>query len=529
MTEPKVGAFSPLQSRAFKALWLATIASNIGTWMQTVGAQWFLVGDESTKSLVALVQAAATLPMALLAIPAGVLADQFNRRTMLITVQSISFLTALALTLLHAAEALTPAALLGLTTLLGVCSALSFTPFQSLIPDLVPREHVRAAAALNPVSLNTARVVGPAIAGFVIAAFGITPVFAINALSFLVFLVVLLQWRPNFDLSARQRERFFPAVRSGLRYVRHSPQITKLMLRSFWFTAPMMAIWALLPLISTELLNLDSDGYGLLITCLGGGAIIGATSVQRLRRRFTTNTVVAGATTLEGIVILALPYSTNTYVSMLLLTIAGLGWTGSLAAMAGSMQTYLPAWVRARGLATYSVALFGGQAVGALIIGRINDDFGLHTAFMVAGISQLLGATQGIWRPLKELDDIDRSHAVYWPEPELVIDPYETSGEVAVSITYWINPEDEATFYAAMENVRRTRLRTGAYEWGLFRDGETPRRFVEVYSVSSWEEHEHQHNERLVESDRVSEERAIALSNPPREVKHLFRMPVHRS
>lgn len=527
--DTKVGAFTPLASRAFRALWLATIVSNIGTWMQTVGAQWFLVGDEQTKSLVALVQAAATLPMALLAIPAGVLADQFNRRTMLILVQSISFFTAVTLTFLHVTETLTPAMLLALTTVLGVCSALSFTPFQSLIPDLVPREHVRAAAALNPVSLNVARVVGPAIAGLVIAQFGITPVFAVNALSFLVFLVVLLQWRPTFELNGKQRERFFPAIRSGLRYVRHSPQITKLMLRSFWFTAPMMAIWALLPLISTELLKLNSDGYGLLITCLGGGAIVGATSVQRLRRRYTTNTIVAGATILEGIVILTLPYSTNTFISMALLTIAGLGWTGSLAAMAGSMQTYLPAWVRARGLATYSVALFGGQAVGALIIGRINDDFGLRTAFLVAGVVQLIGSTQALWRPLRELDDVDRSPAVYWPEPELVIDPYETSGEVAVSITYWINPEDEQAFYAAMKNVRRSRLRTGAYEWGLFRDGETPRRFVEVYTVSSWEEHEHQLHERLVESDRRSEERVIALSNPPREVKHLFRMPVRRN
>ena len=522
-----VGAFSPLASRAFRALWIATLVSNIGTWMQTVGAQWFLVGNPQTESLVAFVQAAAALPMALLAIPSGVLADQFNRRTILLTVQTISFVTALALTFLHFTNTLNAAILLSLTTVLGITSALTFTPFQSLIPDLVPRHHIRAAAALNPLSLNTARVIGPAIAGLVIAKFGITPVFAINAASFLFFVLVLLRWRPTFALTSEKRERFFPAIRSGLRYVRHSPQITKLMLRSFWFTSPMMAIWALLPLISTQLLNLDSDGYGLLITALGGGAIIGATANQRLRRRFTTNAIIATATALEALVILLLPYSTNRALSMTLLGIAGLGWTSALASMAGAMQIYLPAWVRARGLATYSVALFGGQAVGALIIGRVNDEYGLHASFLFASIVMAIGSTQALWRPLKELDDIDRSPALYWPEPELVIDPARTA-EVNVSITYWIDESDEPAFFDAMEHVRRTRLRTGGYQWGLYRDGETPRRFVETYSVSSWEEHEHQHAHRLVQSDRVVEERVIALSNPPREIKHLFREELGR-
>ncbi len=523
-----MSAFSPLTHRTFRWLWTATVVANIGMWMQSLGAQWFLVSDPGSASLVALVQVALTAPMAILALPAGVLADNVNRRTLLISVQSATLVVGLVLTVLMLVGALTPVTLLLLTALLGCGQALTLTPFQSLIPDLVSRERIQPAAGLVGIGANIARIVGPAVAGLLVAQVGIGAVFAMNAASTAVLVTVLARWKPA-AIHRSHREHFFPAVRTGVRYVRHSPQVLKLMLRSFWFTSPMMAIFALLPLVATERLGMGSGGYGILFALLGAGAVVGGISVTRLRYSMSTNAIVGIGAVLAALVIAALPFVTVPAVAMALMFPAGAAWTASNAAMSGAMQVYLPAWVRARGLALFSVALFGGQAIGSLVVGWAAHSFGLDVAFAGAAVVMAAGATFALWLPLKELQDIDRTPTAHWPEPVLVVDPDELGGEVAVSISYWIDPEDEAEFSALMEHVRRTRLRTGGNSWRLLKDGEIPRRFVEEYSVGSWQEHEYQHHWRLVASDKEWEDKASALSDPPREIQHLFRLDVRRT
>jgi len=521
------GALSPLAHRAFRWLWITTIAANTGLWMQALGAQWFLVSRPGGGALVALVSAALTLPMSLLALPAGVLADSFDRRRMMIWVQAGSVTVAVILFVLMATGQLVPSTLLIMTALLGCGSALTLTPLQSLIPDLVRRDRVPPAATLIGVSFNIARIIGPAVAGFVVAASGIAVVFALDAVLMACFLVVLVLWRGTAQRSA-QREHFLPAMRTGFRYARHSPQVLKLMLRSFWFTFPMMAILALLPLIATERLGMGSGGYGLLFACQGAGAVIGGLSLARIRARFTTNAIAGTAVATASAVTLVLPFVTAKAVAMGLLVVAGGCWTMTHAANAGALQVYLPAWVRARGLAIYSMALFGGQAIGSLFVGWMADQFSLTIAFVTCAFLMAAGATMAWWLPLKELDGIDRTPIQTWLEPELVVDPGEASGSVQVRITYWIAPDDEAEFIRLMEPIRRIRLRTGALDWHLLKDGEVERRFVEEFLVGSWDEHRTQHEVRFVASDQEAADRVTALSDPAPNTRHLFEVDVPR-
>lgn len=496
--------------------------------MQALGAQWFLVSQPGGGALVALVQTALVLPMAILALPSGVLADNMNRRSLLIIVQASTLVIGLVLTTLMALDRLTPPLLLTLTALLGCGSALTLTPYQSLIPELVSKERIPLAAALTGVGANMARIVGPAIAGVLVAIIGIAAVFGVNALLTSFFLIVLIRWRGD-TVRRTQRERFLPAMRSGVRYVRYSPQVLKLMLRSFLFTAPMMALFALLPLVATQRLGLDSSGYGALFAALGAGAVAGGVSIARLRRTMTTNAIITVSVLMAATVTAVLPFVTSAPIAFGLIVFAGFGWTAALAAIGGAVQVYLPAWVRARGLALMSLSQFGGQAIGSVIVGFVADFFGLTAAFVGSAVVMFVGASLTLWLPIHELEHVDRTPTQHWPEPDLIVDPGDFGGEVTVLIEYWIKAEDEEQFLWLMEHIRRTRLRTGGIDWRLMKDGEVANRYVEEYSVASWEEHEVQHHSRLVASDQEIEDQVEALSDPPRRVQHLFRAEVRDS
>jgi len=524
---PADGALSPLRHPVFRWLWIATIAANTGLWMQALGAQWYLVSRPGGGALVALVSLALTLPMALLALPAGILADAVDRRRLLIWVQAGSVAVAVVLCVLMATGALAPSTLIILTALLGCGSALTLTPWQSLIPDLVPRERLVSAAALVGISFNIARIIGPAIAGFVVAWAGIAVVFALDAVLLAAFLVGLVVWKGTGH-RPEQPERFWPAMRSGFRYVRHSPQVLKLMLRSFWFTLPMMAILALLPLLATQRLGMDAQGYGLLFACQGAGAVVGGLGLARARRRFTTNAITGSTVALASVITLVLPFVGIPVAAMALMVVAGGCWTMTHAANAGALQVYLPAWVRARGLAIYSMALFGGQAIGSVFVGWMSDQFSLVIAFIACAVLMAAGASLAWWLPLKQLDGIDRTPIRNWMEPDLVVDPQEGAGPVLVSITYWIDAADEPEFIRRMGLLRRVRLRTGAIDWSLLKDGEVPRQFVEEFHVGSWDEHRWQLQVRFVASDRAAQEAVDTLSEPAPQVRHLFSVDVPR-
>jgi MFS family permease len=516
-------AWAPLGQRAFRWLWLGMLISWIGTWMQTVGAQWLLVGAPNAAALVSLVQAATTLPMMLLALPGGVLADSFDRRWLLITVQAYLFAMGSLLAALTAAGQMPPALLLAFSFALGAGGAVQLPAWQATMPELVPRTQLRAATRLDLVSVNLARSVGPALAGLVIAYLGGVPVvFALYAASVVVFAVALLFWRRPQAESERRRERFLPALRAGSRYVWHEPIVRRILLRTILFITPAMALWALLPLIASQRLGLGADGYGALFGALGLGAIVGVVVLGRVRDRLSTNGMLGAAGVLYAAALAAIILAPSFPAALVTLVLAGLAWMAVTSTLAAELQLFLPVWVRARGLAVYVVVFTGSMTAGALVWGLVAERIGLQPTFLIAAIVVLAGVVAGVLWRVPETGHLDREPAVYWPEARLAFDPEPDTGPVLVTVEYTVTPERETAFLEAMDHLRQSRRRTGANRWELYRDGERPDRFIEIFSVPSWEEHLHQHEGRLTAADREVEEAALAFSDPPARAEHLL-------
>lgn len=515
--------WAPLRQPVFRALWLAALVSSIGTWMQTVGAQWLLVDQPNASVLVSLVQTAETLPVVLVALPAGVLADLFDRRRMLIAVQSFQVVVGAALTVLTARGDMRPALLLTFTFLLGVGAAMQLPAWQALIPELVPRAQLPGAAALGSIGINIARSVGPAAAGLLISHLGVAWVFALNCATFAVFGAVLLAWRrPALEEDDSETERFLPALRAGGRYVRHSPVVRRILLRLTLFVVPANVLWALLPLLATHRLGLDASGYGVLLAALGIGSIGGAFALPRLRVRLSTDTLLVAASLVYGSALLALAVTRSTLLALPLLLAVGGAWITVLANLNAVTLAFLPGWVRARALSVYQVVLFGSMAGGALLWGLVGNRLGLTATFSIAGALLVIGAATVTTWPLVDIRGMDRSLAPVLPDPQLVLEPADHGGLVLVQVTYTVAPDVEERFLRSLPAVRRSRLRTGASSWSLYRHGETESTFVEQFVVPSWQEHLRQHTERLTASDQQVLTAAGALSTPPPVVAHLL-------
>jgi MFS family permease len=517
-----VSLWAPLRSGVFRALWLGVLVSNIGLWMQTVGAQWLLIQQPNAAVLVALVQTADTLPDALFGIVGGVLADILDRRRLLIAVQAFMVVTGTLLTVLTIVGQMPPALLLIFTFLLGSGSVLTLPAYQSLIPDLVPRAQLLAASTLSSVSINVARAVGPAIAGLLIARSGVPAVFAVNTATFLVFGIVVALWRPPAITRANRPEPFIAALRAGGRYVRYSPVVRRVLLRSALFIVPGTALWALLPLVATQRLGQGAGGYGLLLGALGVGAVAGSFTLGRARARLSINALLGAASVIYAAVLAVLVLVSNAAVALIALLLAGVAWIAVLSSVNATLQLFLPAWVRARGLSVYLTVLFGSQAVGAVLWGAIAGPLSLVSTFLIAAGVMLAGAATIRFWPMYETSGMDRSTTVFWPEPQLAVQLEPDSGPVLVETIYTIDQEREGEFLGLMAQVRLSRLRTGATQWSLYRDGESAHRFVEQFVVASWEEHLRQHGGRYTGFDQDIEQRASALSDPPPQTSHLI-------
>jgi MFS family permease len=524
---PQTSAWSPLRISAFRGLWFAQLGTMTGTWMQTVGAQWLLVDVPNATTLVALVQTMSMLPVLLLAFPSGVIADSFDRRRLLVLVQCCSFTVAATLAALSALTEVSASLLLTFTFLLGCGAALTTPAWLAVIPDIVPRNQLPAAAALGSISINLARAIGPAVAGVLISLAGVPIVFAINAVSFAALAVALMVWGPRPAASGDIPEHFVPALRAGARYIRHSHITRRILLRSALFVLPGAALWALLPVVATERLDLDAAGLGFLLGALGIGAVGGALVMSKLRPYVSASQLIGGASVLYTVALLTLALVVNVPLVVAVLVLAGAAWLAVLASLGAAMQMFLPTWVRARGLSAHTVVFVGGQAVGSFVWGLLGQYAGLSAALIAAAVVTALGAvTLAVW-PLIDAARLDRSTVSYWKEPNLAFDPDPDEGPVLVSLTYSVAPDRADAFLTAMEQVRHSRQRTGAMRWGLYQDGEDPRRFVEVYLVPSWLEHLRQHSDRLTGADQAIEQEAVALADGMPEVAHLFR--AHRS
>jgi MFS family permease len=504
---PSISTWAPLRSPVYRALWIAQLVSNLGTWMQTVGAQWMLVGDPRAAVLVPLVQTATTLPVMLLALPSGVLADLIDRRRLLIATQGAMAAGVGLLASLTGAGLTTPAVLLTLLFVIGCGQALVAPAWQAIQPDLVPAQQIPAAAALGSISINLARAIGPAIAGVLVSLSGPTLVFALNAVSFAGIVVVLVWWRREPVERNGPPERALAALSAGGRFIRSSPIVRRILLRAALFIAPASALWGLLPVIASARLGLSSSGYGVLLGALGAGAVLGAFLLSRLRSRFGQNTLLTTAAAGFAVATVVLALVPNFTVVLVALLVGGASWLLSLSTLNASMQLSLPAWVRARGLSVYQLVFMGGQAVGSLVWGVIAAATTSVTSLLISAGFLVVCGLSSLWLPLHaRTGDLDLTPSSHWPEPNLIFEPEPLDGPVLVITAYRVDVADEQDFLLAMDVLGRSRQRTGASQWRLFRSVEHESTFVETFIVRSWGEHMHQHHARLTGQDLLIEQ-----------------------
>jgi MFS family permease len=495
-----------LRNALFRNLWIATIVSNIGTWMQDVGAGWLMTSLSSSPSMVALVEAADSIPMMLLALPAGAIADIIDRRRLLIAIQIYLLIVAGLLGVLTLLELTTAWVLLGFVFALGVGAAMMMPAWSAIVPDLVRTDELSSAVALNSVAINVSRAIGPAIAGVLVAAVGPWLVFILNALSYIGIIAVLVRWQREHHKSTLPAERFLSAIRVGMRFVMHTRALQVVLIRGSAFFVFASATWSLFPLIVRQELQRGPEIYGFLLTCIGIGAVAGAVILPRVRAKLSRDVLVAGASTLYALAALALAHVQNLGMLAVAMLATGVAWISILSALQVSAQMTLPPWVRARGLAAFVVVFMGGMGLGSIMWGQVATRIGIPAALTAAAVGIVL-AIALTWRfKLGRHEVLDFTPAMDWPMPVPAETP-EPDVPVMVTITYRIRSDKRAEFVAAMQDVRQMRRRNGAYFWQLFHDSEDPTRFVESFMDESWIEHLRQH-ERASVADREIQRRA---------------------
>lgn len=519
---PTANPWAPLHHRVYRMLWIGSVFSSIGSWMHEVGAGWLMTSLSPTPLMVALVQAATAAPAFLLALPAGALADIVDRRRYLIATQVWMMIVAATLGALTLAGLTTAPLLLVFTFALGIGSAMMMPAWGAITPELVPRAELHAAISLNTIGMNLSRSVGPALAGLIVAVAGPGFVFILNAVSFLATIAALKSWQRPTRESELPAERFIGAIRAGLRYARHSLELRAVLARGIAFFVFASASWALLPLIVRQELNSGPGTYGLFLACVGVGAIGGGLLLPHLHGRASRDRIVAGATVLYTVAMLALAHSGNVFAAGAAMLITGVSWISIVSSLMTATQTALPGWVRARGLAFFWVVFTGGMAVGSVLWGQVASWIGIPETLTVAAIGALagIGAT---WRYRIGLHDVaDLTPSMHWPTPMMADDLELDRGPVMVTVEYQIDPARAHEFTPVMQQMRRIRRRDGAFMWELFNDIEDPGRFVECFMVESWLEHLRQH-ERVTVADRdVSEKaRVFHIGSEPPKVTHL--------
>lgn len=515
---------SPLSYPVFRALWIATVVSNIGTWMHDVGAGWLMTSLSPSPLLVALVQAATTLPMFLLALPAGAMADIVDRRRMLLAAQTLGLTAAAVLAIATWQGLTTPFVLLGATFILGVAAALSAPVFQAIVPELVDKPALPDAVALNSLGINISRAIGPALGGVIVAMAGTPAVFALNAVSVLAVLGVLIFWKRPATVHTLPPEHFLGALKAGVRYARHAPALRLVMVRAIGFFLFGSALWAMLPLVARRELGLDAAGYGALLGCMGVGAVAGALLLKRLRRRISANTISIGATVLFAGAALSLALAPNAWLAGAAMFLAGLAWIGMLTSLNVAAQMASPGWVKARALAVYLLVFQGAMTGGSILWGSLASRTDIATTLIVAAVGQLILLVLAfIWR-LPSDQGVDLAPSRHWSEPVLAIPAEGDRGPVAVEIEYRVDPARQAEFIAVLRRFSGTRRRDGAIRWDVWEDVAESGRVVECFVVESWLEHERQHA-RVTHADRIDQDvlRAFHIGDAPPVVRHLLR------
>ncbi|WP_310395990.1 MFS transporter [Hymenobacter sp.] len=490
---PKVrlSTWAPLREQFFRMLWVAAFVSNIGTWVQNVGAVALMTQLTASTVLVALLQTAATLPAFLLSLPAGALADLVDRRRLLMFTQAWLAAVALGLGALVVLGFGTPWLLLGFTFLLGVGAALTTPVWVAVMTEVVPAAQLPAAAALNGVSFNLARAVGPALGGLVISYFSVGASFVLNGLSFLAIAWVIVRWRrapqPNVEMAT---ERLLSAMRGGIRYARFSPPLQVILVRGAAFLFGASALFALLPVVVAQRLRAPASTYSLLLSCMGAGAVLGAVLLPRFNQRFRVDARVNILTGVFTAVVGYLAFASNAWVLGAAMVVAGAAWLLVLNVLSVAVQTAVPRWVLARSISFYLLVTQGATALGSLVWGAAAQRFGLTAGLGAAavclGLSLLLAARYALRRG----ENLDFTAVQHWAEPSTILPLAPSAGPLAVTITYQVAVADQPAFAAIMARIGRIRRREGALSAIRYNDLNEPERLIEYYTYESWEEYQ---------------------------------------
>jgi MFS family permease len=500
----RLSPWAPLRNRIFAFLFAAQLGSNIGSFFQVVAASWLMGDLTSSPTLVALIQTASLMPVLLLGLVAGALADIVDRRRLLLTAQAWMVTCAGALAALTALDLVTPTVLLALTFAMGAGAALMGPAWQAIQPDLVPPHEFTQAVALSSLTFNTGRTIGPALGGALVAAAGPAWAFGVNALSFLGVLAVLIGWRPESGTVRVSRETLSGALRIGWRYSANAPALRGVLIRTAAFAPAAAAIQALLPTVVRDRLGLGSGAFGLLLGCFGSGAIVAALLRPRLDAALTRDQIVMLASVVVAAAMAATGAAGSVWVIGPALFVAGGAWTSATVTLNVSAQQVLPWWVRARGLGLYMVVLAGGIAIGSAVWGTVAA-WSITGAFMAAAVTLIVGTlTIRRWR-LDVGDRLDLRPATP-TSPMIRFEPEPDAGPVLVTASYRVPVERQVDFVTMMSRVERDRRRNGASHWGLFRDLADTDLFLETFVVDTWAEHVRQHHRRTVTADVMMQE-----------------------
>jgi predicted MFS family arabinose efflux permease len=519
-------AWAPFRHEAFAALWGAQFVSNVGSWMQTVGAQWLMLALTGSAAYVALIQTAASLPIVLFAVLAGAIGDLVDRRRFLLITQALMLIAAAALGLLAIAGLVSPWLLLALIFAVGTGQALTSPTWQTLQPELVQPAERPQAISLGAVNQNLARAVGPAIGGIILAATSAGTVFLINAATFLAVLGVLFWWRGSArPATAMPREHVGEAIRAGARYVSASPALRVILVRAGLFVFFASSIWALLPVTAQTQLHLGSGGYGLLLGCVGIGAVAGALLLPTLRNRLSPGTQLTAGSIGLACVALVLGYVHVTALAAISLAVAGMAWILALSTLNSLYQLTLPQWIKARGLSFYLIVFQGGNAVGSAVLGITAQHLGLSPTLLIAGAGLALGPLAGLRYRFQRITPDELRPAAEWPVPDLTAGE-PAGGPVMVTVEYWPRAGQEDELLAALRDARFSRRRTGASAWRIWQDAANPGRIVEQFVVASREEHLRQHNRVTIrDQDRLDKIRSMSDPAHPAAVTHWITPP----
>lgn len=481
----------------------------------------------SSASMVALVQASTTLPIMLFSLLSGAIADSLDRRKVMLSAQIFMLLTSGMLAIFAWTGLITPWLLLGFTFLIGCGTAFNNPSWQATVGDVVPREDLPSAVLLNSVGFNVTRSVGPALGGAIVAAAGAAAAFAVNALSYIGLIVVLLRWQPVHTPRIVPRERLGGAMLAGMRYVSMSPNILSVMLRGFMFGLTAIAVLALLPLVARHLITGGALVYGVLLGAFGVGAVVGAFISRPLRKRLTNEILVRCAFVAFAACAAVTAISASIWITGLALMLGGAAWVLSLSLFNTTVQLSTPRWVVGRALSMYQMASFGGMAAGSWIWGYVAERFSPETALLLAAAGMLFGAALGLKFGLAAATPSNLDPLGRWHEPHVTLDILPQSGPIAITVNYRIAEQEVPMFHVAMADRQRVRRRDGARQWTLMRDMEDPTLWTESFKLATWSDYVRFHT-RTTKDDAPIGERIRALHQgdiPPVVKRMLVRHP----